>query len=97
MPTVPDESNPRYRLGAYLYEYNTSDIRYLSLANLTGHYLYNHLYNGEIMLDTARLAPCDLDDTTVLTYNTGYTLEGAAVLANLSMAGNDGFQMYSDW
>ena len=49
------------------------------------------------MLDTARLAPCDLDDTTVLTYNTGYTLEGAAVLANLSIAGNDGFQMYSDW
>ena len=49
------------------------------------------------MLDTARLAPCDLDETTVLTYNTGYTLEGAAVLANLSAWADDGQTLHESW
>ncbi|VDC07923.1 unnamed protein product [Peniophora sp. CBMAI 1063] len=90
---------PFMALGAYLYESNTSDTRYLALANLTGNYLRRHLYNGAIMLDTSTVATCTLDNTTILTYNTGYTLEGISILANQSFGGDNGseLQMYSDW
>ncbi|KZV59923.1 hypothetical protein PENSPDRAFT_760252 [Peniophora sp. CONT] len=88
---------PFMTLSAYLYESNTSNTQYLAYANLTGNYLHRHLYNGTIMLDTTDVATCLLDKKTVLTYNTGYTLEGIAVLANLSKGADNGLGMYSDW
>lgn len=83
-------------LGAYLYESSNQTSQYLVYANLTGQYLNHHLYNGTIMLDTANIATCAVDTTTAFTYNTGYTLEGIAILANLTST-DDGSGMYRDW
>ncbi|VDC05859.1 unnamed protein product [Peniophora sp. CBMAI 1063] len=92
---------PFMTLGAYLYESSNRTSQYLAYANLTGQYLNYHLYNGTIMLDTANVATCAVDTATAFTYNTGYVLEGIAVLANqslTSLAGtDDGLEMYRDW
>ncbi|KZV66248.1 hypothetical protein PENSPDRAFT_655042 [Peniophora sp. CONT] len=92
---------PFMTLGAYLYESSNHTSQYLVYANLTGQYLKHHLYNGTIMLDTANLATCAVDSVTAFTYNTGYALEGIAILANQnlsSLAGtDDGLGMYRDW
>ena len=59
------------------------------------------MYNGTIILDTANVATCAVDTVMAFTYNTGYVLEGIAVLANqslTSLAGtDDGLEMYRDW
>lgn len=93
--------NPRLRLGAYLYESSNDTSQYLAYAGLTGQYLYHHMYNGTIMLDTANLATCAVDTVTAFTYNTGYALEGIAILANQSTSSlggtGNGLGMYMNW
>lgn len=95
---IPPSTDPHLSLGAYLYESSNHTSQYLVYANLTGQYLNHHLYNGTIMLDTANLATCAVDSVTAFTYNTGYALEGIAILANQSLSStDDGLGMYRDW
>lgn len=68
------------RLSAYLYE-ATNQQQYYNAATLSAQFIKSQLYNGTIILDTVNVADCSLKPF-VLTYNSGFFIEGLSVYAN---------------
>lgn len=69
------------RLSAYLYQ-ATSNQTYNSSAELSAQFIKLQLYNGTVVHDTINATSCaikDLGQDTLLSYNTGFFLEGLSV------------------
>ncbi|KAI0309935.1 hypothetical protein OF83DRAFT_1088716 [Amylostereum chailletii] len=73
-------------LSAYLYE-ATNDSQYAVAAELSAGFVYNHMYNRTIVLDTFDLVECAITPGTgAFTYNSAFWLEGLAVWAAVGNA-----------
>lgn len=54
---------------------------YGQAAELSAEFIKNQLYNGIIVLDTITLQDCTTQ-TSIVTYNSGFAIDGIAVLAS---------------
>ena len=58
----------------------TSNQTYAAAAELSAEFIWNHLFNGTIILDTLDLGTCDIP-SYILSYNSGKTIEGLSDIA----------------
>ncbi|KAI0090060.1 hypothetical protein BDY19DRAFT_748273 [Irpex rosettiformis] len=77
-------------LSAHLYA-QTLIPQYLSAATLSADFIINHLYDGKIILDGMDAGSCSLSSTLV-SYNSGFTIDGLSVLAPAS--GNSSYSSF---
>ncbi|KAI0341353.1 hypothetical protein BDW22DRAFT_1444251 [Trametopsis cervina] len=66
-------------LSAHLYE-ATSNPQYLNATEMSANFIATQLYNGVVILDTITVTNC-LTTTDVVTYNSGFTIEGLSILS----------------
>ena len=59
----------------------TQNDTYQQAAELSAEFIWNELYNGTIILDGINLTDCS-NTATILSYNSGVTIEGLADLAS---------------
>lgn len=63
----------------------TSNATHGLAAELSAEFIWNHLYNGTIIMDTMNLQDCSYTPTTLATYNSGKTIEGLSNLVELQL------------
>ena len=71
-----------FSLSARLLE-RTGDPKYRTAVELSAQFVKSHLYNGAVILDTITLSDCQ-NTNQVITYNTGYFLEGLSIYVNVT-------------
>ncbi|KAI0314523.1 hypothetical protein OF83DRAFT_1267414, partial [Amylostereum chailletii] len=82
--TNGETMGPFLALSAYLYE-ATLDSKYSVAAELSAKYIETHLYNGTIITDAFNVGTCvSPANDAVLTYNSGFAIEGFSVWANIT-------------
>ncbi|EKM60794.1 uncharacterized protein PHACADRAFT_179974 [Phanerochaete carnosa HHB-10118-sp] len=59
----------------------TGNQTYAAAAELSAEFIWNHLYNGTIILDGIDLHSCNVS-SGVLSYNSGHTIEGLADISS---------------
>ena len=67
-------------LCSYLFRV-TRNQTYASAAILSAEFVWNHLYDGQIILDTISLDDCSINNFGPLSYNSGKFIEGISDIA----------------
>ncbi|VDC07223.1 unnamed protein product [Peniophora sp. CBMAI 1063] len=82
-------------LSAYLCE-ATSNITYCDSASLSAQFMQALMYNGEYIIDTIFLDTCETS-AAAWSYNTGFLLEGLAVLISTPVAGGPAKEQFGSF